>query len=131
MSIQIYEEPTPNPHAMKYILSRDVLSSGKVTFAESDESEKVPLARALFGVEHVTQVHFFDNIITVTQDGMGSLGQIVMDTIRAHIDSHDPHFNEQQEQERVDERSGLSPDRQKIESILDDKIRPALQMDGG
>ena len=130
--MRIYEEITPNPHATKYILDRTVLASGKVTF-DREAASAVPLAKALFrmGPGNVTQVHFFEDVITITQDGMGSLGQVVLDTINAHINDHDPHFNEQLEQERDDKRAELSPDLQKIESILDDKIRPALQMDGG
>jgi len=133
--MKIYEEITPNPHATKYILDKIVLASGKVTF-DREAASAVPLAKALFrmGAIHtgnVTQVHFFENVITITQDGMGNLGQIVSDTINAHINDHDPHFNEQSEQERDNKRAELSPDVQKIESILDDKIRPALQMDGG
>ena len=116
---------------MKYVLSQDVLREGKITFSSIEDYADVPLAKVLMELEHVTQVHFFENVITITQKDTGSLGQIVMDTIRAHMDGHDPEFNRKQEQERQSGREDLSPEMQRIEAILDEKIRPALQMDGG
>lgn len=131
MSVEIVEQPTPNPHAMKYVLSQDVVSEGKVTFNDVDDCEHVPLAGALFELPNVTQVHFFENVITVTQEGYGSVGEPVFETIRNHIAEHNPDFNKVAEAARAAERESLDPDLRKIEDILDEKIRPALQMDGG
>ena len=131
MSLQITEQPTPNPHAMKYILSEDVLTSGKVTFNTAEECAHVPLAAALFGIPKVTQVHFFENVITVTQLGYGSLNEAISAVIRANIDGHDADFNAHEQERLAAGRQELSPDVQAIEKILDEKIRPALQMDGG
>lgn len=130
-TLKIFEQFTPNPHATKYVLSQDVLSKGKTTFNDSSEDVAPPLADALLEIEDVTQVHFFENVITITQKNMGSLGETILDTIRSHIDKHDPLFNESQAEEQQAGRAELSPDLQKIEDILDKQIRPALQMDGG
>jgi Fe-S cluster biogenesis protein NfuA len=131
MSLQIFEQPTPNPYAMKYVLSEEVLSHGKMTFTDPAKCAHVPLAVALLNLEDVTQIHFFENVITVTRNESGSGGQIIMDTIRAHMDAHNPDINDQEEEARAESRAGLSEDQQRIEAILDEKIRPALQMDGG
>ncbi|MDA0323986.1 MAG: NifU family protein [Verrucomicrobia bacterium] len=131
MSLQIFEQPTPNPYAMKYILSEDVLSHGKMTFTDAAKCAHVPLAVSLLAIDSVSQVHFFENVITVTRVESGSGEQIIMDTIRAGMDGHNPDINDQEEEERTQSRAGLSDDQQRIEAILDEKIRPALQMDGG
>jgi len=131
MSLQIFEEPTPNPYAMKYVLSEDVLSHGKMTFTDPAKCAHVPLAVSLLAIDSVSQVHFFENVITVTRTESGSGEQIIMDTIRAGMDGHNPEINDQEEEARTQSRAGLSDDQQRIEAILDEKIRPALQMDGG
>lgn len=134
MSVYVEEQITPNPNAMKYVTSRDVLVSGKVTFQDPSECKDVPLASVLFQLEHVNQVHFFENVVTVTHDGTAGwaeLGPTVIDTIRAHIETHDPKFNEKVEEQRQAELSDLPPEVQEINRILDEYIRPALQGDGG
>lgn len=131
MSLQIFEQPTPNPYAMKYVLSTDVLSHGKMTFSDAAKCAHVPVAVSLLGIESVTQVHFFENVITVTRNEAGSGGQVIMDTIRAGMESHNPDIGDPEQEAREQSRAEMSEEQRRIEEILDEKIRPALQMDGG
>jgi|TARA_B100000809_G_scaffold261390_1_gene310194 Fe-S cluster biogenesis protein NfuA len=134
MSVYVEEQVTPNPNAMKYVTSRDVLVSGKITFQDPSECADVPMACVLFQLEHVSQIHLFENVVTVTHDGQANwdtLGPSVIDAIRAHVETHDPRFNEKAEAERQAELNGLPEDVQQINKILDEYIRPALQGDGG
>ena len=130
--IRLMVQPTPNPHAFKYVLSREVKAKGKVTYNNKEECHNNPLAQALFDVPSVTQLYFFENMITVTfspdvnyleADGL------VQKTLKEKIVSHDPEFSvEGDEDER---RAQLPPELREIEEILDRTIRPGLQGDGG
>jgi Fe-S cluster biogenesis protein NfuA len=133
MSIAIHTQITPNPNAWKFILSEDVIAAGKASFDSAEEAMGVPLAAALFGIDHVTQVHFFENVITITQDGAASwrdMEDAVRQTITAGIDAHDPAILTVKEEAKPN-RDDLPEDIKKIEEILDRTIRPALQGDGG
>jgi Fe-S cluster biogenesis protein NfuA len=80
----------------------------------------------------VTQVHFYQNTVTLTQDGSlewSVLDQQVQQAIRQLMDFHDPNFFDTLKPPA--QKKHLSPDLQKIEDILDRTIRPGLQMDGG
>ena len=131
--ITIHTQITPNPNAWKFVLSQDVIAAGKASFDTEAEAATVPLAAALFAIEHVSQVHFFENVITVTQDGDGGWRELE-DNVRAvvmdSIGAHDTAITTEDEASKPD-RSELSPEVQKIEEILDRTIRPALQGDGG
>lgn len=125
-------QPTPNPNAWKFVLDRPVLTEGKATYAEPKEAENNLLARSLFEVEGVRQVHFFQNVITITHQfdaDVDDLHKAVCAVIQTRMPVHNPN------QTKVDEkklaRASLSPDLQKIEEILDNTIRPGLQGDGG
>jgi len=76
---------------------------------------------------------FLDNYITVTQDGSVSWPEIESD-IRAVIlekaKDHNPDFKIP-EPTKAAVTAPSSPDLEKINAILDQTIRPALQMDGG
>jgi NFU1 iron-sulfur cluster scaffold homolog, mitochondrial len=130
--MEITIQPTPNPNALKFILDKDVKSEGKVSFKTPQECKEVPLAAALFDLRGVDQIHFFQNVITISKfsfEDWDSLEPAVQTCIESFIDDHNPDFKVfDPEEER---RSSLSPELRKIEDILDKRIRPGLQGDGG
>jgi Fe-S cluster biogenesis protein NfuA len=130
--LEITIQPTPNPNALKFILSQDVKTDGKVSFKTPQDCRDIPLAAALFDLRGVDQIHFFQNVITISKfsfEEWSSLEPAVQTCIESFIEDHDPNFKVfDPEAER---RSSLSPEMQKIEDILDKRIRPGLQGDGG
>jgi Fe-S cluster biogenesis protein NfuA len=130
--LEITIQPTPNPNALKFILGQDVKTDGKVSFKTPQDCRDIPLAAALFDLRGVDQIHFFQNVITISKfsfEEWSSLEPAVQTCIESFIEDHDPNFKVfDPEAER---RSSLSPEMQKIEEILDKRIRPGLQGDGG
>lgn len=125
---------TPNPKARKYIIDKDLKSEGKVTYKIAKECSHIPMAKALFAIPGVEQVHFFENVATVTQGGYhdwGYIDQQVQDCILSHIETHDPKFIEFPDVPKDEKREGWTPLMKRIDEILDQMIRPSLQMDGG
>lgn len=131
--IQFRIQSTPNPRARKYVLDRTVKAEGKVSYQEVEECEHVPLAAALLEVPAITQVHFFANVLTITQNGSlewGNVDHAVQNLVNEKIADHDIYFVEHPAKPRADSPN-LTPDLAKIDEILDRTIRPGLQMDGG
>lgn len=130
MSIII--QPTPNPNALKFILDQAVKQEGKSSYKSPQECEHNPLARALFGLQGVDQVHFFDNVITVSKFGYeewAPLEEAVIALIKERLPGHDPNYHDPNPEE--ERRAQLSPELRQIEEILDRTVRPGLQGDGG
>ena len=124
-------QSTPNPRARKYILDVEVKSTSKVSYQDPQQCVHVPLAHNLMLIAGVVQVHLFEHVITITQNGSrrwSELDRLVQQITTELIDDHDPDF--------VDTMN-LSPPRHipdhlmELEEILDRTIRPSLQMDGG
>ena len=129
--LRIQIQSTPNPNALKFVLNRAVKTEGKATYKSPEECHTNPLARILFSIPHVQEVYFFDNYITITQDGNGAWENIeeqVKAKILENIASHDPNFTISEVKKVV---MPATPEIAQIETILDQTIRPALQMDGG
>lgn len=128
----ISTQPTPNPNALKFILDKDVKTNGKTSFKNPNQAKKVPLAAAIFDLRGVDQIHFFQNVITVSKftfEPWDNLEPSIITTIENMLDDHDPDFVDHDPE--VERRKHLSEDLLKIEEILDRKIRPGLQGDGG
>lgn len=130
MEVKMMIQPTPNPYAKKIICNFDVKTVGKVTFSHPEDCAHIPLAKALFDLPSVTQVHFFENAVTITQDGSVSWDDVLGEArrlIKVLLPQHNPDFASPEEQRRTE----MSPEIKQIEEILDRTIRPALQGDGG
>lgn len=130
--VDLMIQPTPNPNALKFIINTIVKSSGKSTYRSIDDVKGNELARLLFELEGVDQLHFYQNVITVSKfsyKDWEELEPAIIELLKEEIPKHDPDFIDiSPETER---RAHLSPELQKIEEILDKKIRPGLQGDGG
>ncbi len=133
MEIKTMIQSTPNPNALKFVLNVPVKNQGKVTYKNAGQCGHNPMAAALFTVPNITEVYFFDNYVTVTQDGNVDWDQIeeqIKKLILEYAADHDPDFLVEE-----DKKTALvvsdDPEIVKINAILDNTIRPGLQMDGG
>ena len=132
MNLIIRVQSTPNPNAWKFVMNKPVLNEGKMTYSSIEEAKPSILASALFQIEGVRQVHFFQNVITVTHTFDAEIDRLqeeVKAVITTRLPMHDPRVTIVDEKKIL--RQGLSPDLQQIEEILDETVRPGLQGDGG
>lgn len=130
--IDIAVQPTPNPNALKFIIDGTFKREGKSTFNEPKQCLHIPMAQELFSLRGVDQIHFFENVLTVSKftfEPWESLEPKIIETIKKQYPKHDPEFVDQIN--KTVDRSNLSPELQQIEEILDRRIRPGLQGDGG
>lgn len=125
-------QDTPNPNAWKFVLDRPVLLEGKASYSSPEEAFGNRLALDLLSLPGAKQVHFFENVITLTArfdvepEDIQSQACAVIQT---RLPVHDPSFGVQASKKAS--RENLSPELQAIEEILDRTIRPGLQGDGG
>ena len=133
MNLKYFTQPTPNPMAMKYIFNKDVKTKGKITYNGVDECMNNPLAEKLFAIPCITKMHFFENVITVTQNGdwdWDDLEDDFIEIMNENILNHDPDFDDGKVDEEA-RRASLPEKVREIEEILDRTVRPGLQGDGG
>lgn len=125
-------QATPNPNAWKFVLDRPVLTEGKASYSSIEEASHNNLAKSLFDVQGIRQVHYFQNVITVTHQfdmDPEDIKSQVCAVIQTRMPVHNPNQTVLDEKKLA--RQNLSPELQKIEEILDRTIRPGLQGDGG
>lgn len=126
-------QATPNPNAWKFILNKTVITDGKATYADKEEAKTNALASALFEIPDIRQVHYFQNVITITHNfdaEVERLQEAVISVIQTRMAIHNPDFNQKVDL-KAEARKNMPEDLLKIEEILDRTIRPGLQGDGG
>jgi Fe-S cluster biogenesis protein NfuA len=130
-------EDTPNPNAKKFILREPLTWGIARSYDNAGQAMDDPLAAALFGIEHVSNVFYVDRWITVTQDGRADWQELlrkVAEPIRAA-----PAAGERSAQLASAAAAAgvaeMNPEDQqrldRINELLDQQIRPYLQGDGG
>jgi Fe-S cluster biogenesis protein NfuA len=129
IELKVRTQTTPNPQALKFILNKDVKAEGKISFTDEASCKHVPLAHDILAMGQIAQVHLYENILTITQDGSANwveLSPRVIAVIKTKIDSHNAYF-----ETITTERHTVPEELQEIDEILDRTIRPSLQLDGG
>ncbi len=131
-------ESTPNPNAVKFILKEPLTWGVAHSFDTHEEAQANPLAKALFDIEHVTNVFYVDHWLTVTQDGEADWSQLkrqVAEPIRAAPGADEDTTVRVAAAAAEMTSDELTPEMRerlsKINALLDEEIRPYLQGDGG
>jgi Fe-S cluster biogenesis protein NfuA len=128
----IQTEDTPNPNSIKFIPGVDVSPNGPVSFSNQNEASKSPLANNLFALEYVDSVFLGTDFITVTKKADIAWEIIkpeLLITIMEHFISGQPTVGETTQKNKSYENA--SEVVQQIIEVLDQRIRPAVAMDGG
>ena len=131
--LKIRIQGTPNPNARKYVLDEELKAEGKVTYKDREECSHVPLASLLMSIPGVKQIHFFENVLTVTRESnydWAKIDHAAQNVLDKNILEHDIYFNEQRDVP-LTEKPDLPAHLQEIDAIIDRMIRPSLQLDGG
>lgn len=132
-NIHIYLESNPNPNSLKFVVSEMLVPDGmSFDFPTAESAADAPLAQELFNYPFVNRVFYMSNFITVTKKDETEWVE-VQDTIKTHI----KNFLESGKL-ILDKKAPVEAEAtedsetvQKIKTILDEYIRPAVEQDGG
>lgn len=137
MFIQV--QSTPNPNSLKFLPGVKVLGTGTADFSNLLEAKRSPLARQLFKVEGVKGVFFGPDFITVTKSGEEVDWQVlkpeIFATIMDFFASQQPIMTKEDEEGLEHSAEDADGDDSEtvamIKELLDTRIRPTVQEDGG
>tara|TARA_B100000686_G_scaffold329454_1_gene390634 strand:- start:231 stop:806 length:576 start_codon:yes stop_codon:yes gene_type:complete len=135
-------EHTPNPDTLKFLPGKKVSEVGPIEFTKNDKSIKVSLANKILSLEGTVMVFFGDDFITVKKEknlNWNDLKHGIISEINDYyskgnevVVSKDSKLNKILSESTSNPESVQSNDIiNKINEILDEKIRPAVARDGG
>jgi Fe-S cluster biogenesis protein NfuA len=120
---------TPNPHALKFILSNKLLNVETRQYTNKESAENDPFAKGIFEIDGVVSVFYMDKFVTIEKLPDADWGQIQRPFIE-FLKSFDTGLipEETVTTPTAEEENELLS---KINVLLDQKVRPALAGDGG
>tara|TARA_R110000868_G_scaffold58472_6_gene180686 strand:+ start:496 stop:1395 length:900 start_codon:yes stop_codon:yes gene_type:complete len=138
--ITVYGETTPNPAALKFVVSR-MLTKNPIEFKNIDQTASSPLAKELFKFPYVKEIFIDENYISVTKYEVNNWEEITLELrsfIKQYIENGGTVLDESLIQTIVkDEKTkdanfdSLDETSQKIINILEEYVKPAVAADGG
>lgn len=134
--IFIYTETTPNPFTLKFVVNRILLADRSVEYLTAEDAKESPLALALFTHPFVASLYITRNFITITRHKSyewRDVSAIAQEAIRAFLESDAVPFSQIPEiksSAKPTERTWNEME-SKIIEILNQYIRPAVELDGG
>lgn len=130
MTINVYTEQTPNPSTMKFMVNK-LLINGSEDFPTREAAEHSAFAKELFKFNFVNGVFFASNFVTITKtedaewaDIEAILKEFVKGAVESELKIKEDISDEALEFEGTDTEI-------KIQQILNDYVRPAVEQDGG
>ena len=134
--VTIYTESNPNPNSMKFVVNFMLVDEGKsYDFPDRKSAMEAPLAFNLFeNFSFVDRVFYMNNFVTVTKSDTVDWDDarlLISNYIKFHLENDEPLLE-------TDRKVIIKPDSTddsevitQIKGVLDEYIKPAVEMDGG
>ena len=130
-------EFTPNPETLKFVPEQVLLERGTANFTQADEAANSPLGTALFAIDGVEGVFISYDFLSVTKRAdldWEALRPSILETLQTFFASGQPIMDKAAGSETAVAMDDDPADAEivaQIQTLLDDKIRPAVAGDGG
>lgn len=138
--ITVYGETTPNPAALKFVVSR-MLTRNAVEYKNIDQTASSPLAQELFKFPYVKEVFIDENYISVTKYEINNWEEITLELrtfIKQFIENGGTVLDEslietatKNDATKDEAFDKLDVTSQQIINILEEYVKPAVAADGG
>jgi Fe-S cluster biogenesis protein NfuA len=118
---------TPNPDTKKFVFEQTIVSSSSKEFKKSDNTD-ISFVKELFLNNNLELIYLDKNFISIKKNkdcSWDDIIQNILDILGKNIDQNFKPHSFKEESNFTDDIS------KRIEEVLNDKIRPAVAMDGG
>ena len=140
--MMIQTEHTPNPDTMKFLPGKKVSDVGPIEFLKTDKTIKIPLVNKILAVKGTTMVFFGKDFITVKKEkdlNWEDLKHGIISEINDYYSKgNDVVVGKDLRLAKILSKSNSNSKPvqsneiiNKINEVLDSKIRPAVARDGG
>ena len=129
-------EITPNPDTLKFLPGKKVSEVGPVEFLKNEKNIKIPLAKQIFSLDGIVMVFFGEDFITVKKEksfDWEDLKHSIISEINDYYSKGNTvvvkkDFDNSNKNSEIDNSNEII---NKINEVLDTRIRPAVAKDGG
>eukprot|EP00002_Diphylleia_rotans_P033945 TRINITY_DN7266_c0_g1_i1.p1 TRINITY_DN7266_c0_g1~~TRINITY_DN7266_c0_g1_i1.p1 ORF type:complete len:274 (+),score=65.57 TRINITY_DN7266_c0_g1_i1:61-882(+) len=134
---RISTQTTPNPNSLKFFVDKTLVDSGSYDFMNAETAKQSPLAALIFQIPGVSRVFISSNFVTVSKaedvlwhDVKADISEAIEEFSKTNQTAVDPKLHSSALHE-IPSDSNVGEVAEMIMEILDTKVRPSVQDDGG
>lgn len=131
--VNIHTEANPNPNSLKFCVDFQLIAES-VDFPTPASAVNCPLASDIFRFSFVRRVFISSNFITVTKSDdidWEDVEPMITSIIKGYLEEGKPLFIELKKNTSLEISADEPEVVQKIKTLLEEYIRPAVEQDGG
>ena len=130
---------TPNPETMKFVANKLLYPGKSADFPDAESAKPSPLATELFGFPFIKAIFIASNFVTLTKTSETEWDDVIPSVrqfLKEYLEDGKAIINEE-EMAAVKKDSSNAVDAddsdvvKRIKELLDNYVRPAVEMDGG
>jgi Fe-S cluster biogenesis protein NfuA len=136
--ISIYTEMTPNPETMKFVANKLLYPGKSIDFPDAESAKPSPLATELFGFPFIKAVFIASNFVTLTKTIEAEWNDLIPSVrqfLKEYLEEGKAVINEEEITVTKQDGNIIHADDddvvKRIKELLDNYVRPAVEMDGG
>src|SRR5215216_118427 len=136
--ISIYTEMTPNPETMKFVANKLLYPGKSIDFPDVESAKPSPLATELFGFPFRKAVFIASNFVTLTKTSDTDWNDVIpaiREFLKDYLQEDKSVVNEEEVVRKTESSNDVHADDsdvvKRIKELLDNYVRPAVEMDGG
>lgn len=134
--ITVYAEATPNPESLKFVVNKLLVRGHSFDFDSLENAAKSPLATELFEMGFVKRVFIANNFVSITKTEEKMWVELIPNLrgfLKEFLESGKKMFTDDISYEDSNYQMDDNDDDVvvKIKNILNENIKPAVEMDGG
>ena len=132
----VHTEVTPNPDTLKFLPGKKVSEIGTVEFLKKDKNIKISLVKKIFSLDGIIMVFFGEDFITVKKEKNldwkdlkhSIISEINDYYLKGNTAVIKKDFDNSKKTSEINHSNEII---NKINEVLDTRIRPAVAKDGG
>jgi len=119
---------TPNPESKKFIIDFDIVKSGYKEIKSIEDFKEIRFAEKLFEQVSPELIYIDSNFVTIKKKSSQDWNEIKENILKILSEEINVDFKPLSFEKSIEFKDEIS---QRIEEVLNEKIRPAVAMDGG
>lgn len=132
--ISIYTEMTPNPETMKFVVNKLLYPNKSIDFPDATSTTPSPLAAELFTFPFIKGVFICSNFVTLTKTNDTDWTDVIpaiKQFLKEYLEDNRAVINEDDIVAAPVFSGDESDVVQRIKELLENYVKPAVEMDGG
>jgi len=119
---------TPNPESKKFIFDFDIVKSGSKEIKSIEDCKEIRFVEKLFEQVSPELIYIDSNFVTIKKKSSQDWNEIKENILKIFSEEINADFKPLSFEKSLEFKDEIS---QRIEEVLNEKIRPAVAMDGG